>query len=176
MGQAQEKVIPMKKSKSKPKPSEGIKNSELVSMSATINNILSISTSSMPVKFVWALRKNKGLIANDVAAIEEIFKRQADFNKDRLEVCVRYCEKDKDGNPVFDDYGNYKIKYKGKFDSEILDVKEKHKKVLEEWKEFEKEKVKIKFHQIALDEFPKELPPMAVDHLIPLISEDGAFK
>lgn len=122
-------------------------------------------------KFAYGIVKNKSKIKEEVVALDEAMKSLTEYNDDRMILCKKFAEKDKDGKPV-EENGRFKgLENNIKFKKGMDGLAEKHKKPLDEVKNLLLEDIEIDFHKMNIDVFPNEIMPLQIEALMPLIEE-----
>lgn len=142
---------------------------EVVDLWNVLNDLSSLKG---PVKFGYAVSKNKRLLQPEVQAIQEATRPKAEFmefEKARLKLAEKYCERDKDGKPKMVKVGtqtHYTFSNLNRplFEAELHILGQQHQEVLEskaaqdkEVQEFLLSKSdKIKLHSVRLEDCPAD--------------------
>lgn len=139
-------------------------------------------------KFSYGIAKNKRIIEEEITILRETFKpskEYEDFNKKRIELCVKHSTKGKDSNPVmikdpitknevFSMVGDDKKKFNSEFDKlkkeNIKFIDENDKQMLEN-EELLKEESNINLFKIKSVDIPDEISCAQMDIILELIEE-----
>lgn len=134
------------------------------------------------VKFNYAVAKNKRILENERGAMEKALEQSDEFKKyesERVELCIKYAEKDKKGNPVMVN-NNYKIEEKKEktFEKEFEKLQKEHKssikereKQFEEYNKLLEEKVEIKLHKIKEEDIPEDITTNQLDSIFDILED-----
>lgn len=132
------------------------------------------------VKFAYSIVKNKKNIESEIKTMEEIIKPSDKFQayeQKRVEVCEKHCERQENGQPVVENNA-YKIIDQITFNSELLELKESNKDVLEfreqqliEYNELLEEESKIELVKISVDNLPNGITPLQIESIYEIIEE-----
>ena len=137
----------------------------------------------LKTRFSYNVIKNKKLISNEVEALQEAMlpsKEYQEFEKERLETCVRLGDKDPLGNPKVNRLKQFVFtENKEEMDKLINEMLEKYKDAIdgfnkqeEELGEILKEEIEIEVYLIDLSLFPEETPIETLEALDYLIKEE----
>lgn len=122
-------------------------------------------------KWAYAASKNLKIIYPlfvDFMKMNEPTQSFKEFDNARIQLCLKYTEKDKEGNAIIEN-GNYKIleKYKDKFLKELENLKQLYpqalldqQKQVEDAEKFLSEEIKIELHKIKIADSPNLTPSM----------------
>lgn len=97
-------------------------------------------------------------ISKNVKAVTEEFKT---YEEHRTNLCKKYANKDKDGNPIIKEGGNYDI------------PEENLEKFLEELKELHEEMVEIPIRKVKLEEIDIGLSPAQMESIEYMLDLEG---
>ncbi|MDD3302229.1 MAG: hypothetical protein PHN31_01640 [Candidatus Gracilibacteria bacterium] len=158
-----------------------MKNKDLIRIHNAITGLSNIEGS----KFAYAMIKNKKLIRNELENIEgSIFDTEnyKEYNKLRIELCEKFCEKNQDGSCIFindiNGQQSYKIENKKEFEKEILELQEKFKEDIEhktnqlvEYNKLLDEEINIELFMIKSDDLPNMLTVEQTESIFDLIKD-----
>ena len=147
---------------------------DLLRFYAGINSISNLED----MEIAYSVNVNYGIIKKDIEALliaEEPRQDFLDYELSRDSICRKHCEKNKSGEPVIID-GNYKIKSKTAFESEIKKLDKKNKKAIDyrgrQIKWFEKilnEEVSFNFRKVRLSDLPKDMRASSISAIIEMV-------
>jgi predicted transcriptional regulator len=153
---------------------------------AEIYGILNlISDKKTTAKGAYAISKNKRLIEVEVKSIQDAYSNRAipqgvqDFEKERIETCKVFSDKDENGEAIIAG-GKFAIPPEkiAEFNKEIEALAEKHKDALEEKEKLEKEladllqgEVDLPLHKIKFTDLPDDVSARDIDTLGELIED-----
>ena len=153
-----------------------VKRTELTKLLQGINSI-----NLTGVKFNYALLKNKKKISEELEILKTVIKPNEElekFENERVEVCKKYCEKDKEGKEVIKQGKFAGLENNKDFETAIDKLKETYKETLDkktaQIKEYEKlliEEVEIDIHQVVLNDVPKEITTKQLESIIEIVKE-----
>lgn len=120
------------------------------------------------VKFAYAVAKNRRVVEAEVNAMQEALKPTKEFeeyDKKRIVICEKYCERDEKGKPLFDAQNNYKdVNGNPAFEAEIKVLKEEYaealderRKTTEDYNKMLEEEIEFTFHKVLQDDLPKDI-------------------
>lgn len=134
------------------------------------------------VKFGYARAKNKKLILAELELLDASIKEPvkfSEYDKERVELCKKYCKKDEKGNPVIKDQTYVGLKENIKFMDELKKLQEDFKEVIDERnkqkQEYEKlldEEIELNFHKILLENIPSDITGAQLELLAPILKEE----
>jgi len=141
-----------------------VNRSELINISNTIFDVLK---ESKKVKLNYLLNLNKTNIDSDIKMINDAIKTSKkfeEFEQKRIDVCLKYCEKNDNGEPIIINEVYQGLENNKTFNDEFGKIKEKYKteiderqKQLDEYNKLLKEDVEFEFNKIDLDLIPDDL-------------------
>ena len=110
-------------------------------------------------KFSYPLFRTQDLVSSEFKLFNKLkapSKEIIKYQKERIALCLKYCDKDKNNKPVttIDDGKEVYVfsgKNKVKFDKETISFEKKNKEVLEEITEIDKEIIKTLDEQIEFE-------------------------
>lgn len=134
------------------------------------------------VKFAYAVSKNFKKITPEIEAFDDARKADKDFEayeKERMALCVKHSEKDKEGNPVMIKLPNgqqYDIKDMVAFEKESKNLKDKHNKAVDQREkqmaDVEKllqSEVSIDFHKVKFEDIPNDITAVQLQSIDQMI-------
>lgn len=134
------------------------------------------------VKFAYARAKNKKLVLDEIQLFEESIKpsdKFLEYNKKRIELCEKYCQKDKENNPIIKNNKYCGLERNNEFEKEIELLNEESKEVINEKKGLEEEynkmlmeEIELNFHKILLDDVPIDITGQQLELIMPIIKGD----
>jgi hypothetical protein len=135
-----------------------------------------------PVKFSYALLRNRDIVEREAKPIRELQKPSdeiMEYEKKRKGLCEDYADKDKNDEPIVEN-NNYKIpddKFE-EFEEKVEELKEEYKEAIEEHEGKNEEimkiledKVELDFHQVSMKHLPDVISPYELDVLRVMISD-----
>ena len=164
-----------------------MKKGKVIEMINVIDKILIKSTES---SFNWILIQNKTSLKEIQKSIEEYLKPSDRFNeyeKKRIELCVKYCNKDENGNPKFTPVLNLSgqkiadefdgLKDNAEFQSLLSQLTEEYQDVKDEMNNkqnfyettIKNEEVEVNLKKISIDKVPNILTGTELEILSEMI-------
>lgn len=107
-----------------------MKNVDLFRLRDGLNDVSNLKG----VKFAYSVLKNKKLVEDEIALIQksvEMSPEYQEYERNRIELCEKYADKDKDGKSVVVN-GAYQIENKTEFNVEVEKIKNENLKFIEE--------------------------------------------
>lgn len=129
-------------------------------------------------KFAYAVAKNKAKISS---IIETLYKakrhpKEEEFEKRRVEICEKHCDRDGDGNPVLEHNAFQGLHDNADFDTDIDKLREEFKEVMDHrHKEAEayevklNEEAKFDIHKIFFDAISENITANQIMGILPMI-------
>lgn len=134
------------------------------------------------VKFAYGAVKNKHKVEAEIECLKEVVKpseKYDEFDKKRMEICEKYCSKDKEGKSIIKGNVYEGLKDNRRFDKEIKRLRKDYQKVIEERKtqlnEYNKmleEEIKIDFHKVLLKDVPEDISSEQLEKILPIIDDE----
>jgi len=158
-------------------------NGDIFALYNAICALLGDSKVRLPSKFNYALAKNKKTLQATVEALQETVNKRApefiQFDAARVELCHKYAVKDEKGQPVVDEKNNFKIDDQVTFDTELVALKEKYQKAIDEeldrqnkLKDLINMMTEVDIHKIKLSDIGNEpTVPSHIEYLMPMIDD-----
>lgn len=136
-------------------------------------------------KFSHALSKNKAHLESEIKYLLKGLKPTKEYEpyeKKRTELCMKYCKKDKNGNPlIVREAYSFDIEDRKKFDIELVKLNEidEYKDVVnkrdQQTKDYEKhledDVVNFDFHKLSIESIPNDITVKQMDMIIEMIEE-----
>jgi hypothetical protein len=146
-----------------------------------------IGNQKADVNFAYAIAKNKKTLEPEVTALQEAGKPSEEYiayENERMKIATKYAQKDEKGNPVMKGNGLFiEPANVAGFDKESEKLNDKHKKVIAEQEKRNKDvetllntEMTVELYPIKFDSVPKEITPLVVEILLPLIVVDEEKK
>jgi len=151
---------------------------DLANIYSTLNGL----TGVYPVKFAYAISRNKKIILEELKMVEE-HKPKIDeaYEKERVEMLVKNAVKNEDGSIDWENVQTQtpKIKDMEQLNSDFEELKERYKNVIEkyeqestEYSNFMEEEVDIDIYKIKIENFPETINQKTMDSLCDIIITD----
>lgn len=144
-------------------------NKEVIDLKTGLDNNIQGLKSLRGMKFAYALNKNFKILSTELETFQEMFKpdeKYQEFESARTELCQEFCEKDEDGNMLFENNNSaYKINTSSQ---EWIDaynaLTDKFKKTLKvrdkqinDYTAFLMAESEIELYKIDIDEVPENI-------------------
>lgn len=161
-----------------------VKRSEIVAIHHAFRGMGEIEGNP---KFTYAVSKNKKLILPEIEALadaEKLSPELVEYDKKRISLCEKYCNKDENGKPItvplpsggtgYDGLGDDNKKFTdaiGKLQAEYKDVLDARQKQMEKVNELLDEEIEIEVHCLKVDDLPN-LKQVIVEVLMPILVDE----
>lgn len=132
------------------------------------------------VKFAYARSKNKNKIESEIKSLQEAIKPSEDyakFDKDRIELCEKHCDKDDKDKPVMEN-SRYVFKNRKNFETAFNGLKktyndtlEAREKQIEEYNKLLEEKSDFEIHHVLLSDVPDGITGKQLEDVMEMIKE-----
>ena len=131
-------------------------------------------------KFAYAVVKNRAKVDSIINALYKVKRhsKEKEFERRRVEICEKYCDKDDDNNPVLEHDAFQGLQDNADFDTDmdklrkefkaVMDHREKEKKVFDARLE---EEVEIDIHKVFLDIIPEAITANQLAGIMPMVIE-----
>jgi len=167
-----------------------IKNIDALELSKVIEGIL-VGNVPMPSKFLYALERNKNKIKPIAMSVQAVYsatpsKAVAEYEKERVKLCVSNSKKDKAGKPIIitdpaTRQGQYDIVDRVKFDKDLLGLLKAHPQAQkdgevrqDEINAILHEETDVDFYQIGPEFLPDTLSPRSSGFIFRFIIKKSA--
>ena len=152
-----------------------MKRVEMVNFYSAINNL----SGDYPVKFAYAISKNKKLILEEIKLIEENKpKISEEYENERIEIIKKNSSKDENGNIIWENENTRKPKIEtpANLEKELSELQLKYEKEIEifnkqlqEHNEFMNEYCEIEIYKIEISDLPEFISQSVMDSIIEMI-------
>jgi uncharacterized LabA/DUF88 family protein len=168
-----------------------MKVSALYVLRKTLIDLSSVQNKKLAYFCIKNLAKIEDYLTDVEKEIGSInYAKLAEYDKERLDICRKYAEKDESGNPIFiqnaNNSSNFKIaaENRSNFEQEILDLKSRYKGELEAYNQAVQEhnmkleqEVPAEFitslHKIKYEDLPYDISGEQLKNIEPLVIESS---
>lgn len=119
------------------------------------------------IKFAYAVNKNKKKFLKELKEIAKLMEMSEEFKiyeKKRVEICEKFCEKDEEGKAIVKNNAYAGLKENAEFDSAMDALSEENKelinarkKQISEYNNFLNEEFEIDIYKIKLEDVPSDI-------------------
>jgi hypothetical protein len=127
------------------------------------------STEKVPAKFAYGISMAVKTLTPSVKSLEDAEKQLTDYNASRIALCEKHSRRDVDGNAVHNN-GKYDIIDMQAFSDDLLQIQQESTEYKELMSLLAVES-EVEFHEIDINDFPREIEAWMVSVLSPLIQE-----
>lgn len=132
-------------------------------------------------RFAYSVMRNIAAMKTEFEIIKTLAKpneKYIEFDKERIALCEKFAKKDETGKPVFtDDKMRYVMESQDEFNKELGLLTEKHKDIIEEYKNksnelntmLDNDEVEIKIYKIKNEYLPDSLNARQLEILAQII-------
>ncbi len=136
------------------------------------------------IKFAYAVAKNLKIVNSELEIIEKLRMPSKEYiktyDKERLELCEKYCEKDEKDEPKTNVTGyEFTPENRKKFEREVEELKAKHPGVVKEYEdqieEYNKmigEEMEIELFMIDQANIPEDITTGQLSGIIQIVKEE----
>jgi len=157
-----------------------MKNHEIFELRNTLNELVNVKGKS----FAYAIYKNMEALDKEIELINKVKKETPqefiDYENERTLLCIKYSDKDDDGNPLIVQVNgtpSYKITNTDKFEKEFSKVKDKYAQVLVDKRESDAEFDKfldsdndVVLKKVSIEDLPDDITASFIDKIKHMLS------
>ena len=145
-----------------------------------LNQALELVSDMQGSKFASAVAKNKAKVRSIINSLRKVKRhpKEEEFERRRVEICEKHCERDGDGNPVLEHNAFQGLQGNADFDAEIDDLREEFKALMDH-RQKEKddfnvsldEEVEVEIHKVAFKDVPESITADQLGRIMPMVIE-----
>lgn len=134
------------------------------------------------VKFAYAVAKNKDRVLREVRSLQksiEPSKEVMKYEKERISLCLIYCQKDENGKPLIQHDIYVGVDGNPKFDEALAKLKDEFKEALDKQKEDQEEydrllneEVEVEFHPLQFADVPEDTTASQMSGIFPILADE----